>query len=107
MLEELKDGEIVDIIAMDGACELDADGDIIGVVQRGHHAPWALRRYMVGEHGEYDPKWPVRTYMRSMPYSLLHPDEPPCDRGPEAILWLACRRTDSGAIPVMYYDINS
>lgn len=107
MLEELVDGQIEMMVALDGACELDSGGDLIGLVQRGHHPPWAIRRYARDECDEWEPKWPERTYMRSMPWSLLYPDEPPCTSGPEAILWMRCKRTDGGALPVMYYDINS
>mgnify|MGYP003396290617 CR=1 FL=1 len=105
MLEELKDGQIEVMSAIDSACELDADGDITGVVQRGHHAPWRIREAALEYTGDEDPGWPRRQYMRSMPYSLLYPDEPPCDRGPEAILWMRCKRTDAGAIPVTLLDL--
>lgn len=101
-LADLKDGEIEIMGELDGACDLDVDG-LMGIVQKGHHAPWGIRRYAVYEclvDSEFDCPWPRKTYMRDMPWSLKYPDEPPCDRGPESVIWEPCKRTDAGAIPV-------
>ncbi len=105
MLEELQDGEITVMTSIDGACALDGDGEVTGIVQRGHHPPWGIRREALEHTGYEDPGWPRRVYMRSMPYSLMYPDEPPCDRGEEAILWQRCKKDDAGALPVTVLDL--
>lgn len=102
-LEELRDGQIETMVSLGAACALDIDGDVLGLVQRGHHAPWEIRRLAEAEHG-YGfglwPTWPKRTYMRDVPWSIEYPDDPPCDRGEESIIWEECKRTDAGAIAV-------
>ena len=99
-LEELRDGEIVPMGTISSVCALDdIDGDLLALIQRGHHPPWRLQRAALWEYTD-NPGWPRRTYMRSVPWSFVYPDDPPCDRGPESILWMPCKRTDVGAVPV-------
>lgn len=107
-LEYLKDGDIVPMVTLGGACALDGGDEVMGLVQRGHHAPWDLRRFAEDEvyvdAGEAP--WPKRTYMREMPWSILYPDDPPCDRGEESIIWEPCNRSTAGAVPVTYLPLD-
>ena len=102
-LEDLLDGEITTMGEVLSACG-DDFGDTTALVQKGHHPPWALRREAWWEY-EAD-AWPRRVYMRSMPYGLLYPDEPPCGDGEEAIIWQRCARTASGAVAMMVLDLR-
>ena len=102
-LADLGDGEMWPLVSLGAACAIDIDGNVQGVVQRGHHAPWSIKRYAESEHGHgygLAPEWPKRTYMRDVPWSLMYPDEPPCDDGEESVIWEECKRTTPGAIPM-------
>lgn len=102
-LEDLKDGEITTMANIVDACGIEF-GDTTALVQRGHHPPWALRHEALWEHDVE--AWPRRVYMRSMPWSLLHPDEPPCQSGEEPIVWERCKRDTPGAIPMMILELQ-
>lgn len=98
-VEDIREGEIEEMREVFGACG-DDFGDLTGLVQRGHHAPWALRRHAMYEQMVDEPGWPQRAYMRSVPWSIAYPDEPPCDEGEEQVIWEDCHRETPGAVPV-------
>ncbi len=87
-----------------GACAIDDPADELqAIFWRGHHPPWGLRReaeeFLYGGQGE-EPGWPRREWWQEVPYSLVYPDEPPCDGGEESILFIPCKRAGVGAFAV-------
>lgn len=95
--------EMLFLTGVSSACALDGyGGDVMGYFQIGHWSPWSLREEVGREEMNFGPddRWPRREWWRAVPYSLQHPDEPPCGDGPESILLVKCKRTDGGAFPV-------
>lgn len=93
--------EIEYLASASSACALDnQDGDLLGIFQKGHHPPWELRRYAVWEEFVDEPGWPKREYWQDIPWSILYPEEGPCDNGPEQIIFETCKRDTPGAYPV-------
>ncbi len=92
-------GEVETLVAV-GACAVDDSGDAMAIFERGHVPPWNLRRVFVEEWDPDEPLWPTREWWREVPWSIMYPDDPPCDGGEESIVLDPCRRSDVGAFPV-------